>query len=68
MLRVLGCLHHVTAAALGLPRDFFDPYYTPCASVSLRLAYYPPVPEASQASSVETAAASERLRSLWIDQ
>ena len=51
LLRVLGCLHHVTAAALGLPRDFFDPYYTPCASVSLRLAYYPPVPEASQASS-----------------
>lgn len=51
LLRVLGCLNHMTAAALGLPRGFFDPYYTPFAEVSLRLAYYPPIPEAAQTSS-----------------
>ena len=51
LLRVLGCLHHLTAAALGLPRGFFEPFYTPHAEVSLRLAYYPPVPEAAQSSS-----------------
>ena len=38
VLRVLGCLHHLTAAALGLPRDFFDPYYAPFGGVSLLLA------------------------------
>ena len=47
---MLGCLHELTAAALGLPSDFFRPYYTPHAEVSLRLAYYPPVPEAAQQS------------------
>jgi isopenicillin N synthase-like dioxygenase len=51
LLRVLGCLHHVTAAALDLPKDFFDPFYTPSASVSLRLAYYPPIPPEAQSSS-----------------
>ena len=51
VLRVLGCLHHLTAAALGLPRDFFDPYYQPHAEVSLRLAYYPPLSEEAQRSS-----------------
>ena len=50
VLRVLGCLHHLTAAALGLPRDFFDPYYAPFAEVSLRLAYYPPIPLEAQTS------------------
>lgn len=51
LLRVLGCLHHLTAAAPGLPRNFFDPFFTPSASVSLRLAYYPPIPPQDQASS-----------------
>jgi isopenicillin N synthase-like dioxygenase len=51
LLRVLGCLHRLTAASLGLPRDFFDPYYSPSAEVSLRLAYYPPVPPHLQTSS-----------------
>ena len=51
LLRVLGCLHHLTAAALGLPRDFFGPYYLPHAEVSLRLAYYPPIPPEAQSSS-----------------
>ena len=51
LLRVLGCLHHVTAAALGLPKGFFDPFYSPHAEVSLRLAYYPPIPAELQTSS-----------------
>eukprot|EP00656_Telonema_subtile_P013823 TRINITY_DN17028_c0_g1_i1.p1 TRINITY_DN17028_c0_g1~~TRINITY_DN17028_c0_g1_i1.p1 ORF type:complete len:221 (-),score=50.27 TRINITY_DN17028_c0_g1_i1:134-796(-) len=45
MLRVLGVLHQITAAALGLPKDFFDEYYSPCAQVSLRLAFYPSLAE-----------------------
>ena len=51
LLRVLGCIHRLTAAALGLPRDFFDPFYAPHAEVSLRLAYYPPIPPVHQSSS-----------------
>ena len=51
LLRVLGCLHHLTAAALGLPRDFFTPFYAPHAEVSLRLAYYPPLSAEAQCSS-----------------
>jgi len=51
LLRVLGCLHHLTAAALGLPQDFFDRFYTPHAEVSLRLAHYPPLSDTAQASS-----------------
>ena len=51
LLRVLGCLHHLTAAALGLPREFFEPFFTPSARVSLRLAYYPPIPPQDQSSS-----------------
>jgi len=43
LLRVLGCLHHLTAAALGLPRDYFGPFYRPAPSVHLRLAWYPPL-------------------------
>lgn len=53
LLRVLNCLHRVTAAALGLPTDYFAPFYTPHAEVFLRLAYYPPVsPEAQSSSAV----------------
>lgn len=51
LLRVLDSLHHLTAAALGVPRNFFDPFYKPHAEVSLRLAYYPPVPPKAQSSS-----------------
>jgi hypothetical protein len=51
MLRVLHCLHHLTAASLGLPREFFDPFYAPHAEVSLRLAFYPPIPEEATKSS-----------------
>jgi isopenicillin N synthase-like dioxygenase len=50
LLRVLGCLHRLTAAALSLPHDFFDPFYTPHAEASLRLAYYPPIPAEAQSS------------------
>lgn len=42
--RVLQALHQLTATALKLPLDFFDPYYSPHADVSLRLASYPPLP------------------------
>ena len=51
MLRVLSCINHLTALALGLPRDFFDPYYKPCAQTDFRLAYYPPVPKHAQSTS-----------------
>jgi hypothetical protein len=51
MLRVLNCLHHLTAASLGLSPDFFDPFYAPHAEVSLRLAFYPPIPEEAKKKS-----------------
>ncbi|KAH8060695.1 hypothetical protein JL722_4808 [Aureococcus anophagefferens] len=51
LLGVLDTLHAVTAAALGLPAGFFDEFYAPGADVSLRLAYYPPVPAAARNSS-----------------
>ena len=37
-----------TSASLGLPADFFEPYYSPHMpkTVSLRLAHYPPPPVA----------------------
>ena len=50
LLRVLGCLHVMTAASLKLPSDFFEPYYQPHAEVSLRLAYYPPIDDTAQSS------------------
>jgi hypothetical protein len=47
LLRVLETLHKLTAASLGLPADFFEPFYSPAGHYSLRLAYYPPLsPEA----------------------
>ena len=51
LLGVLESLHKLTAAALGLPSTFFDPFYDPSPEVSLRLAYCPPVPDADRASS-----------------
>jgi len=51
MLRVLGCLHRLSAAALGLDRNFFEPFYSPHAEVFLRMAFYPPLGKAAQASS-----------------
>lgn len=45
MLRVLTCLHRLTAAALGLPRDFFDAYYSPCAQTDMKISHYPPLPQ-----------------------
>lgn len=58
MLRVLGCLHHLTAASLGLPRDFFDPYYEPYPDVFLRLAYYPPLEEQAATTTATNAKGS----------
>ena len=51
LLRVLGCLHQLTAAALSLPADYFERFYSPHAEVSLRLAYYPALSASEQASS-----------------
>ena len=51
LLHVLGALHELTAASLGLPSDFFVPYYEPQGSVSLRLSYYPPLSPEHQLSS-----------------
>jgi len=51
LLRVLDCLHRLSAASLGLERDFFAPFYTPHAEVSLRLAFYPPLSAEAQESS-----------------
>jgi isopenicillin N synthase-like dioxygenase len=55
LLRVLDALHRLTAASLGLPSDYFVPYYTPHDpdTISLRLSYYPPIsPEAQLSSSM----------------
>ena len=51
LLRVLETLHKLTAASLGLPADFFEPFYSPAGHYSLRLAYYPPLSPEAQASS-----------------
>ena len=53
ILRVLDTLHRLTAASLGLPADFFASYYSPHQpeTVSLRLAYYPPLSPEAQVSS-----------------
>jgi isopenicillin N synthase-like dioxygenase len=53
LLRVLDALHLLTSASLGLPADFFEPYYSPHMpeTVSLRLAYYPPLSHEAQSSS-----------------
>lgn len=45
LMRVLECLHRMTASALKLPAEYFEPYHQPEPSCSLRLAYYPPVTE-----------------------
>ncbi len=41
---VLDALHFLTSSSLGLPADYFEPYYSPHMPemVSLRLLYYPP--------------------------
>eukprot|EP00310_Coccolithus_braarudii_P013857 CAMPEP_0183345614 /NCGR_PEP_ID=MMETSP0164_2-20130417/10992_1 /TAXON_ID=221442 /ORGANISM="Coccolithus pelagicus ssp braarudi, Strain PLY182g" /LENGTH=358 /DNA_ID=CAMNT_0025516775 /DNA_START=67 /DNA_END=1143 /DNA_ORIENTATION=- len=51
LLRVLHVLNRLTAAALSLPADYFQSYYSPTPEVSLRLAYYPPLPPGSDNSS-----------------
>jgi isopenicillin N synthase-like dioxygenase len=53
LLQVLSSLHELTAASLGLPSDFFVPYYEPHepTAVSLRLSYYPPLSPEHQLSS-----------------
>ena len=53
LLRVLDALHELTAASLGLPSDYFVPYYVPHDpdTVSLRLSYYPPLSPEDQTSS-----------------
>ena len=51
LLKVLNALHRVTASALDLNEGFFEPYYGPTAGCSLKLAYYPPLERAQQASS-----------------
>ncbi|KAL3815357.1 hypothetical protein ACHAXA_002141 [Cyclostephanos tholiformis] len=53
LLRVLEALHGLTAMSLGLPGDYFAPYYEPYdpGTISLRLSYYPPLSPEAQASS-----------------
>ena len=51
MLRVLSCIHRMSAMALDLPPDYFTPYYTPSTQVDFRMAYYPPVPPDAQNTS-----------------
>ena len=50
---MLGALNLLTSASLGLPADFFESYYSPHMpeTVSLRLAYYPPLSHEAQSSS-----------------
>ena len=51
MIRLVSCLNRITAAALGLPEGYFDPFFAPFPEVSLRLACYPAVSQDEQDSS-----------------
>ena len=44
MNRVLCALHRLTAAALDLPENYFEPFYSPHPECFLRMAWYPPLP------------------------